>query len=69
MRILQVIGIVCGGGVEAVIMNYYRHIDRTRIQFDFIVDGYEKTVLDDEISSLGGVFIMLSHIGRIFSDI
>lgn len=54
MRILQVIGIVCGGGVEAVIMNYYRHIDRTRIQFDFIVDGYEKTVLDDEISSLGG---------------
>ena len=54
VRVLQIIGIVCGGGVEAVIMNYYRHIDRTKIQFDFVVDGYEKTILDDEITSLGG---------------
>ena len=54
VRVLQIIGIVCGGGVEAVIMNYYRHIDRSKIQFDFVVDGYEKTILDDEIESLGG---------------
>lgn len=54
VRVLQIIGIVCGGGVEAVIMNYYRHIDRSKIQFDFVVDGYEKTALDDEIKYLGG---------------
>lgn len=54
VRVLQIIGIVCGGGVEAVIMNYYRHIDRSKIQFDFVVDGYKKTILDDEIESLGG---------------
>lgn len=54
IRVLQIIGIVCGGGVEAVIMNYYRHIDRSKVQFDFVVDGYEKTILDDEIESLGG---------------
>ena len=54
VRVLQIIGIVCGGGVEAVIMNYYHHIDRSKIQFDFVVDGYEKTALDDEIKSLGG---------------
>lgn len=54
VRVLQIIGIVCGGGVEAVIMNYYRYIDRNKIQFDFVVDGYEKTLLDDEIKSLGG---------------
>ena len=53
-RVLQIIGIVCGGGVEAVIMNYYRNIDRTQIQFDFVVDGYEKTYLDDEIEAMGG---------------
>ncbi len=35
IRILQILGIVAGGGVEAVIMNYYRHIDRTRVPFDF----------------------------------
>ena len=54
IRVLQIIGIVCGGGVEAVIMNYYRNIDRTKVQFDFVVDGYDKTILDDEIISLGG---------------
>lgn len=54
IRVLQIIGIVCGGGVEAVIMNYYRHINRNKVQFDFVVDGYEKTLLDDEIKSLGG---------------
>lgn len=54
IRVLQIIGIVCGGGVEAVIMNYYRNIDRTKVQFDFVVDGYDKTILDDEIMFLGG---------------
>lgn len=54
IRVLQIIGIVCGGGVEAVIMNYYRHIDRSQVQFDFVIDGYEKSLLDDEIESLGG---------------
>ncbi|SDO97416.1 Glycosyltransferase involved in cell wall bisynthesis [Selenomonas ruminantium] len=54
IRVLQIIGIVCGGGVEAVIMNYYRNLDRSKIQFDFVVDGYDKTILDDEILSLGG---------------
>lgn len=53
-RVLQIIGIVCGGGVEAVIMNYYRNIDRTQVQFDFVIDGYEKTYLDDEIEAMGG---------------
>lgn len=54
IRVLQIIGFVCGGGVEVVIMNYYRNINRNKIQFDFIIDGYEKTALDKEISSLGG---------------
>lgn len=54
IRVLQIIGIVCGGGVESVIMNYYRNIDRSKIQFDFVIDGHGKSLLDDEIISLGG---------------
>ena len=38
IRVLQIIGDVVGGGVETVIMNYYRNIDRTKIQFDFVVN-------------------------------
>ena len=25
------------GGAETMVMNYYRHIDRSRLQFDFLV--------------------------------
>lgn len=42
------------GGVENVIMNYYRHIDRNRIQFDFLCNSYEKIAYEDEVISLGG---------------
>ena len=54
IRVLQIVGIVCGGGVEAVIMNYYRNINRDKVQFDFVIDGKEKSLLDDEIKRMGG---------------
>ena len=37
IRVAQVMGYMKGGGVESVVMNYYRHIDREKVQFDFIV--------------------------------
>lgn len=37
VRVLQIMGIVESGGVEAVIMNYYRHIDKSKVQFDFVM--------------------------------
>ncbi|MCL2014506.1 MAG: glycosyltransferase family 1 protein, partial [Oscillospiraceae bacterium] len=54
IRIAQVVGKVVLGGVDAVVMNYYRHIDRTKFQFDFFMDGLDKTPIDDEILSMGG---------------
>lgn len=37
-----------------MIMNYYRNIDRTRIQFDFLTHRPDHSDYDDEIISLGG---------------
>lgn len=42
------------GGVEAFVMNIYRKIDRTKIQFDFLVDHNKKLPFEDEIVALGG---------------
>ncbi len=43
------------GGVENFIMNIYRKIDRSKIQFDFLVDhNVPKIAYEDEILSLGG---------------
>lgn len=42
------------GGIEAFLMNYYRHMDRTKIHCDFIVHGYSKGIFNEEIEQLGG---------------
>lgn len=54
IRVAQVVGGMHGGGVESVIMNYYRHIDRERVQFDFIVGEDSSRIPFKEIESLGG---------------
>lgn len=54
IRVAQVMGHMVGGGVEATIMNHYRHIDRDRVQFDFIVDADSTAVPREEIEALGG---------------
>jgi glycosyltransferase involved in cell wall biosynthesis len=43
-----------GGGVEGVVMNHYRNIDRSTVQFDFIVGDDSTSVPEEEIRSLGG---------------
>ena len=58
IRIAQIMGKWVGGGVEAVIMNYYRNIDRTKIQFDFICDSDSTNIPYEEIESLGGRVIL-----------
>lgn len=59
IRVAHVMGKMVGGGVEQVVMNYYRHIDRSHVQFDFLVDSDSTLVPRDEIESLGGrVFVI-----------
>lgn len=61
IRVLHVIGIMNRGGAEAMIMNLYRKIDRTKVQFDFVENTYEKAAYDDEIQSLGGIIYHCPH--------
>lgn len=54
IRVAQIVGKMNGGGVEAVVMNYYRHIDKNKVQFDFLIDSDSTLVPREEIESLGG---------------
>lgn len=54
IRVAQIVGKMVGGGVESVMMNYYRHIDRSKVQFDFLVDEDSTRVPEEEITALGG---------------
>ena len=56
IRVLHMSGTMNMGGAETLIMELYRHIDRDKIQFDFMIYNYshEQGAYDDEILNLGG---------------
>lgn len=66
IRIAQIVGKWVGGGVEAVIMNYYRNIDKSKIQFDFICDSDSTNIPYEEIESLGGKVILVPPYQKAF---
>lgn len=56
LRILNVLGnSMTYGGIEMMVMNYYRNIDRSIVQYDFLVHGCHPGLFDEEIRKLGGM--------------
>ena len=54
VRVLHVLGTTNLGGAESRIMDLYRHIDREKIQFDFLIHTTKEGFFDREIKQLGG---------------
>lgn len=54
IRILHEDVIMDPGGIETQLMRIYRNMDRSKVQFDFLVHRSQKGAYDDEIRSLGG---------------
>lgn len=54
IRVLHIVTYMGRGGLETMLMNYYRHIDRNKVQFDFLVHRQERFDYDEEIETLGG---------------
>ena len=54
IRVLHVIGAMDRGGAETMVMNLYRAVDKSRMQFDFLVHEERECDYDQEILDLGG---------------
>lgn len=54
IRILHIVSYMQRRGLETMLMNCFRHIDRDAVQFDFIVHRSFRADYDDEIEALGG---------------
>lgn len=54
IRILHVVSSMNLGGIQVLLMNIFRNIDRNNVQFDFVLHTSEKCVFTDEIERLGG---------------
>ena len=54
LRILHCVNNMHRAGLETMLMNYYRNIDRECVQFDFLMHREARSDYDDEIEALGG---------------
>ncbi len=52
-RVLQVIGSLNAGGMEKMILNYYKNIDKEKIQFDFLIFTKGKNLYEDGVKKMG----------------
>ena len=50
LKIAQVVGNAALGGVSSCVFNYYKHIDRSRVVFDFYT--YGESPFDEKIRAL-----------------
>lgn len=67
VRVLHIVRKMDMGGVQSMIMNYYRNIDRSKIQFDFVVQEKETGYFDREIELLGGKIYRIPPVKNIIS--
>lgn len=68
IRVAAIIGKMDSGGKKNLVMEYYRHIDREKVQFDFICDSDSQAIPDEEIASLGGRVYRIPPYQHIFSN-
>ena len=66
IRVASVIGRYIGGGVEAVTINYYRNIDKNKVQLDFICDEDSTNIPYEEIEEMGGKVIIIPSYSKPF---
>ncbi|MBW7474268.1 glycosyltransferase [Paenibacillus oenotherae] len=61
IKVLHVVGKMHPGGIETLLMNVFRHLDRDRYEFHFAVQSDERAFYDDEIEELGGTILRQPH--------
>lgn len=65
LRVLHVIKEMNRAGAETLLVNLYRSIDRSKVQFDFLVNSTVKCDYDDEIRELGGNIYHVSYLNGV----
>lgn len=69
IRIAVVMGKMHSGGKKNLVMEYYRHIDRSKVQFDFICDADSNAIPRKEIEQLGGKVFLVTPYQNILKNV
>ena len=65
VRILHTVGMMNRGGAETMLMNIFRHINRDKFTFFFLVHSPDTGAYDREIRQLGGTLYYLPSLGTV----
>lgn len=63
-RALHIMNGADRGGIQSVVLNYYKYIDREQFKFDIAIPQGKSRVIVPEFEKLGGVCYELPHKGR-----
>lgn len=66
IRVAEIVGKYIGGGVEAVVLNYFSFINKDKIQFDFICDSDSTDIPYEQIEAMGGKVILIPPYQKLF---
>lgn len=58
IRVLHVVTKMDAAGIETLLMTFYRQMDRSKVQFDFLVHRNSEGFYDNEILKMGEGFIL-----------
>ena len=66
IRILHSVSNMDRAGIETMLMNYYRYMDKSKVQFDFLCNKKKPGAYDDE-ERINHFYIMLAHqLGEVY---
>ena len=67
-RVAVVMGKMHSGGKKNLVMEYYRNIDKSKIQFDFLCDTDSNAIPQEEIEKMGGRVYKIAPYQNIFKN-
>ena len=67
-RVAVIMGKMHSGGKKNLVMEYYRNIDKSKIQFDFFCDADSNAIPQEEIEKLGGRVYQIAPYQNIFKN-
>ena len=67
-RVAVIMGKMHSGGKKNLVMEYYRNIDKSKVQFDFFCDTDSNAIPKEEIEKLGGRVYRIAPYQNIFKN-
>ena len=66
IKVAQIIGHMANGGIEAVVFDYFKNIDRNKFEFTFFVEDVPSKIINEEtVGELGGKIVYLPPVKKL----